>query len=354
MGATSDTRSFTSIVASVLDKIRPKLEDNITKNCKLLYFYRKSGNWKGTNSGGDKYRVSLMYELGAADSYSSFGQIDVTPNDGITSAFFDWRQIAAAVSISGLEEFKNRGTERVFDLLKERTTQTVLGLEDLFDKGLLQGHASIDGTSTTTARTSQINGSYFCDPLPLLVSYGGTGTVGGIAAGTETWWKNQTADDSSSTFAGFLKALRNMYNLCSKGGGGGAGSPNLHMADQATYELYESALAALHQNTSYVNTDIPFQNVQFKGEPVIWDEYVIDAKNADTTPTGSDAGTWYMLNTNFLGVTYDNQHNFAAGDFVNPINQDEKTALVLWYGVHWVSNRRKQGVLAGITTTTSS
>ena len=43
----------------------------------------------------------------------------------------------------------------------------------------------------------------------------------------------------------------------------------------------------------------------------------------------------------------DSQHNFSVGDFVNPENQDAKTALVLWYGVHWVSNRRKQGVLFG-------
>src|SRR5262245_60925232 len=123
MGATSVTRSFTSVVASVLDKVRDKVEDQITSGNKLLYFYKKSGNWKSVNSGGDRYRVSLMYELASADSYSSFGQIDVTPADGITSAFFDWRQAAAAISISGLEEFKNRGSERVFDLLKERTTQ---------------------------------------------------------------------------------------------------------------------------------------------------------------------------------------------------------------------------------------
>jgi len=355
MGATSTTRSYTSIVASVLDKVRDKVEDNITTSTKLLYFYRKSGNWKGVNSGGDKYRVSLMYELGAADSYSSFGQIDVTPADGITSAFFEWRQAAAAVSISGLEEFKNRGSERVFDLLKERTNQTVLGIEDLFSKGMLQGHGSIDASSITTARTSSVNASTFIDPLPLLVSYGGTGTVGGIAAGTETWWKNQTADDTSTTYAGFLKALRNMHNLCSKGGGGAKGMPDFHLCDQYTFELYESALASLHQNPSYVNADIPFQNVQFKGKPVVWDEYVPDAKNGDTTVGSStDCGTWYMLNSNFLGVSFDRQHNFTVGDFVNPENQDAKTALVLWYGVHWVSNRRKQGVLCGITTSTAA
>ena len=168
MGATSVTRSYTSIVASVLDKVRDKIEDNICRNNKYLYAIKKSGNWKKVSSGGDRYRVSLMYELGAADSYSSFGQIDVTPSDGITSAFFDWRQSAAAVSISGLEEFKNRGSERVFDLLKERTIQSVLGLETLYNDGVLQGHGSVDGTSFTTPRASTVNGSSFVDPLPLL------------------------------------------------------------------------------------------------------------------------------------------------------------------------------------------
>jgi hypothetical protein len=355
VGATSVTRSFTSVVASVLDKVRSKVEDQITSSTKLLYFYRKSGNWKGTGSGGDRYRVSLMYELAAADSYSSFGQIDVTPTDGITSAFFDWRQGATAVSISGLEEFKNRGSERVFDLLKERTVQSVLGLEDLFSKGMLQGQAAIDGTSITSARTSPINGSTFIDPLPLLVEYSPLSTVGSISATTETWWKNQlggtTGDSGATTYAGFLMELRHLYNLCAKGGGGAKGSPDFHLTDQSTYELYESALAAAHRNPSYTNADIPFENVSFKGKPVVWDEYVPDVKNGDVTPTGSDSGTWYALNSNYLGVSFDKSHNFTVGDFVNPENQDAKTALVLWYGTHWTSNRRKLGVMGGINTT---
>ncbi|RPJ24834.1 MAG: hypothetical protein EHM35_16035, partial [Planctomycetaceae bacterium] len=123
MGATSVTRSYTALVASVLDKVRSQVEDQITSGNKLLYFYKKSGNWKSVGSGGDRYRVSLMYELGAADSYSAYGQIPTTPADGITSAFFDWRQAAVPISISGKEEFQNRGSERIFDLLKEKTTQ---------------------------------------------------------------------------------------------------------------------------------------------------------------------------------------------------------------------------------------
>jgi len=354
VGATSVTRSYTSLVASVLDKVRDKVEDQITSGNKLLYFYRKSGNWKSVGSGGDRYRVSLRYENATADSYNSFGQIDVTPADGITSAFFDWRQAASSVSISGKEEFQNRGTERIFDLLKERTLQGVSGLEEFFSKGMLQGQGSIDATSIATARTSAINGSSFVDPLPLLVQYSPTSTVGGISASTETWWKNQTADSAASTFAGFLQELRNLNNTCSRGGGAAKGTPDFHLTNQTTFELYESALADKFRNPSYESGDIPFQNVAFKGKPVVWDEYVADAKNADLTPTGSDAGTWYMLNSNYLGVSFDKEHNFSVGDFVNPENQDAKTALILWYGVHWASNRRKLGVLGGITTTISS
>lgn len=356
MGATSVTRSFTATVASVLDKVRKKVEDNITANNKLLYFYRKSGNWKGVKSGGDRYRVSLMYELGAADSYSGYGQIDVTPADGITSAFYDWRQAAAAISISGMDQFQNRGTERVFDLLKEKTTQAVLGLEDLFGRGMLQGQGSIDSSSITTARTSATNASTFIDPLPLLVKFDPTSStsIGGINQSTESWWRNQYTDSSATTYAGVLKEMRKMFNDCSKGGGGGKGSPNFLVADQASFELYESALAANHRNPSYQKGDIPFETVAFKGQPVVWDEFVPDAKNGDLTPAGSDSGTIYFLNSNYLGVTFDKQHNFSVGDFVHPENQDAKTALVLWYGVHWTSNRRKLGVLGGITTTTAA
>ena len=112
MGATSVTRSYTALITSVLDKVRKQVEDQISANNKLLYFYRRSGNWKGVSSGGDRYRVPLMYELGAADSYSGYGQIDVTPADGMTAAFFDWRQAAAAIQPIRLIQLASRPRPR--------------------------------------------------------------------------------------------------------------------------------------------------------------------------------------------------------------------------------------------------
>lgn len=355
MGATSVTRSYTSVIALTLDKVREAVEDQITKNNKYLFFIRRSGNWQGVASLGDRLRVPLMYELAPADSYSGFGQIDTTPADGITDAFFDWRQAAATISLSGLDEAMNSGPEGVVSILKARTKQAVLGLEDFFSKGILQGQGSVSASTTNlaTAYVSPINGSTFIDPLGLIVKADPTSStsIGAINQSTNTWWQNKYQDSGASTFAGFLIELRNIFNQASKGGGGAKGQPDFNLCDQNTYELYESALAAAHRNPDYKLGDIPFETVAFKGRPVVWDENVPDIKNGDlTVGSTTDAGTWYTLNSNFLGVTFHNDHNFTIGEFIKPENQDARTAKVLWYGTHWTSQRRKQGVLFGIST----
>jgi hypothetical protein len=349
---TSLTRVYDSVLTTTLDMIRPVIEDQISTGTKLLYFYRKQGNWKGVGAGGAKLAVPLMYQLVSADSYSGYSTLDVTPFEGATDGFWDWRQGASHVTVSGLEEFQNRDAEgvRVLDLLKLRTKQALLGLEDLFGRAMLQGQGKNDGVSITTAYTSPLNGSVFLDPLPLLVKYDPTTstTVGSINQSTNTWWQNQKKTSAATTFLLFLKELRNLYTQCSRGPGG---SPDFHVAELATFDIYETALATSHRNPDYQKADIPFESVLFKGKPVVADEFTPDVSNNSTTITN---GSWYMLNSQFLGVTFDNEHNFSPGPFVTPENQDAKTAQILWYGAHWCSNRRKQGVMGNISLTISS
>lgn len=352
MPGTSLTRVYDSVLTTTLDMIRPVIEDQISTGTKLLYFYKKKGNWKGVGSGGAKLAVPLMYELVKADSYSGYSQLDVTPFEGATDGFWDWRQSASHVTISGLEEFQNRDAEgvRVLDLLKLRTKQALLGLEDFFARGLLQGQAKNDSVSITSAYVSPLNGTVFVDPLPLIIKFDPTTstTIGNINQSTNTWWQNKTKTSVATTFAAFLKELRGLYTQVTRGPGG---SPDVHVAELGTFDLYESALASSHRNPDYQKADIPFESVLFKGKPVVADEFVPDVFNNNIVITN---GTWYMLNTQFLGMTYDNEHNFAPGPFVTPENQDAKTAQVLWYGAHWCSNRRKQGVMGQISLTIAS
>jgi hypothetical protein len=352
MGAipSSLTLNYDAILSTTLFNYRKTLEDAIsTTNAFLFYLMKRAkGGYKVISDIGDRMAMPLMYELGNADSYSGYDVLDVTPADGISTAFFNWAQAAVPISISGLEEKKNRGEERIINLLESKTKQAELGLQEFFNKRMLQGAG---GSAITSAYVSAMNGSTFVDPLPLQVMFDPTTStsIGNINQNLNLWWRNQTKDFTAlTTFAGFLKGLRNLRNNCSKGPGG---PPDLHLVTQGTEELYEAALAAAHRNPSYQVADIPFDNVAFYGKPVTWDEFMPDFGDGTVTQT---KGSWLMLNTKFWGVRVDAETNFSTTNFIKPENQDAKTAHILWLGALGVSNRRKQGIGGKIDETIAS
>jgi hypothetical protein len=351
MAPSSLTLNYDAILSTTLFNYRKTLEDAIsTANAFLYVLMKKNKNgYKKVSDIGDRMALPLMYELGNADSYSGYDVLDVTPADGITMAFFNWAQASVPISISGLEEKKNAGEAKLIDLLESKTKQAELGLQEFFNKKMLQGAG---GSAITSPYTSPMNGSQFIDPLPLQVAYDPTTStsIGNLNQSTYGWWRNQTKNSASTTFAGFLKELRNARNNASKGPGG---SPDLHLADQATAELYEASLAAAHRNPSYQSADIPFDNVAFYGKPLTWDEFVADAANGSATQS-TTSGTWYMLNTQFWGIRVHSGTNFTPTPFIKPENQDARTSHILWLGAMGVGNRRKQGVVGSIDTTIAS
>jgi hypothetical protein len=338
-------------LSTTLFNYRRTLADTISTSNAFFYKVKKNAAWKEVASIGDRCAIPLMYELGSADFYSGYDQLDVTPMDGLTTAFWSWSQMAVPITISRLEERKNSGEEQLINLLESKTQQALLGIQDLFGRALLQGDGPHTATSITTPYTSVYNGATGFDPLPLLVKYDPTSStsIGNINQSTYTWWANQYLADTSSTYAGFLKNLRNLRNKCSKGPGG---VPDLHVCGQYAYELYEAALAAQHRNPSYQRADIPFDNIAFYGDPVVWDQFMPDVANGTIASIPVQASdSWFMLNTKFFEIRVDSETNFMNTPFIRPENQDAKTAHILWLGCVTVSNRRKQGVMGSIDGT---
>src|SRR3954470_16391260 len=136
MPATSLTLNYDAILSTTLFNYRKTLEDAIsTTNAFLFYLMKKNkGGYQVLGEIGDRMAMPLMYELGNADSYSGYDVLDTTPSDGITMAFFNWAQASVPISISGLEEKKNRGEEKLVSLLKAKTQQAELGLQDFFNR----------------------------------------------------------------------------------------------------------------------------------------------------------------------------------------------------------------------------
>lgn len=339
------TLNYDALLTTTLFNYRKKLIDNIsTGNVVFFMLKNKKENGYRSESGiGDRLAVPLMYELGRADTYSGYDVLDTTPTDGMTDAFYDWTQMAVPISISRLEERKNSGEARILNLLESKTKQAELGIQDRFGRNLLQGNGSNVSAEATSPYVSPANSSSGVLPLGRLVMADPTSstTIGNINQNTHSFWRNQVKDFTGiTTNAAFSAGLRNLYNKCNKGPGG---APDLHICDQETFELYETMLSQYHQNPSYQRADIPFDNVAFKGKPVVWDEFVCDPYTPTATP-GTNLGAWWMLNLEFWGISYDSETNFINTPFIKPENQDAKVAQLLWLGCTWVSNRRKQGV----------
>lgn len=354
MALASQTVEYTTIAALALDKLSDKIADAISTANAALYFYKKKGNWEGTKSGGRQLRKSVMYQLQTVRPLGSYGTVNVNPTDSHTSVYFDWVQTAIAISFSDMEEFKTSGEEAIETIVKAKYAQAKASLDDFFSKALLQGQGAVDGVSLTTEISSPIDGSTFIDPIfkfaPLLNT--ASKTVGGVDQSTNSWWQNQAYDSAAATLGAWLAELRTLHVRCQRGGGGANKAPDFHLADERTYNAYEKALSIFHRNNSYAKADIPFENVLFKGAPVIPDELMPDLKNLVVNVETNDKGTWFMGNSNNMGFMYDSGKSFKVGPNIRPNNQLVTTALMPVRGTHWVDNRRKLGVMADIDLAT--
>jgi len=353
MALAAQSVTYTTIAALALDKLSDKIADAISTANTALYFYKKKGNWEGVSSGGRQLRKTVLYQLQGVKPLGSYGSVNVNPIDSHTSVYYDWVQTAVPVSFSDMEEFQTSGSESIETIVKAKYAQAKASLDDFFSKALLQGQGSIDTTSVATAVTSSQDGSMFILPLGAMIHKDPDGTslatVGGPDQSTNAWWRNQHYDSSATTLTNFLAELRQLHVLCQRGGGGADKSPDFHLTDEQTYNCYERALSFFHQNPDYKKADIPFDNVLFKGSPVIADELMPDTYTPSTTIT---RGTWFMCNSAWMGFTYDSGKSFKMGPNIRPNNQLVTSALMPVRGTHWTNNRRKLGQLVGVTVAT--
>jgi hypothetical protein len=358
MAATAETINYDAVFTSTLMNYNETLVDNISKTNVLLYRLMKEGEDGYVPAGGGglgaRKQVNLMYGLGSAEPYADYDTIDTAPTDGITAGFWDWRQLATTIQISRIEERKNAGKFAIFKLLKAKTKQATITIQEKFARAMMQGNGvnSAVAGQIETNYTNPSTGRKFIDPLPLLVKKDPTTstTIGDINQSTETWWRNIAITDGSSNFAGFLFNLDDLYTQLTEGPGG---PPTLVITDRRTYLYYMAACRSQFRQLDYKKANFPFDAAAFHGHPLTWDVFMPNVSTGLVAQVTTQ-GTLYMLSPQFIEIEYDPETNFMNTDFVTPPDQDAKSSKLLWYGAWGVSQRRKQGVLFDIDTTPTS
>lgn len=348
------TVNLDALFATSLANYQRTLVDNITKSNALFFEMKKKGLWE-SEDGGAYIQIPLMYGLATPDSYSGYDVLSTDPVDGVTAALYSWAQAAVPCSISGLEEIQNR--QKLVSLIKTKIEQAEMGIKEWFTKAFLQGSLLSGGASLSSPYTSVSNGSSFINPLFGLVYYDSTPTadqadtsftIGGLNQNTHSWWRNWSIASAATTYAGMLLEWDKMYDLCARGPGG---PPDIIWCDEITKRLLNAAYYAKFQTHLPTDGNYPFDNLKFRNARVVCDEFMPDVESA--TVSVATYGTAVFLNSSFIKIKYDSGHNFVAGDFRTPINQDARVKQIVWAGQSCVSNRRKNGVIGKIARTLS-
>ena len=307
--------NFDALLSTTLANYRDKLTDNVFTARPLTYWLMDKGRIR-TESGGTKLVEQLIYgENSTVSSYSGYEALSLTPQEGISAAEYDWKQYAASIAISGIEEAKNNGEHAIIDLLEAKIMQAEESLREGFNQMFFA-----DGTG---------NSGKDWNGLGNLVESGNT--VGGIdssAVGNEFW----RSYEENSAGALTLLQMATAYNSVSVGND----HPDVILTTQTLFEKYESLLQPQLRYTDTKTADAGFQNLLFKSAPIMYDVH-------------APAGTMFFLNSKYIKLVGHSDKWFKQTDFVRPENQDARFALIMCYGNLVVSNRAKQGKLTAKT-----
>ena len=309
--------NFDEILSTTLKNYVPKLTDNIF-SARPLFYALTNGQTIRRISGGAKFVVPVIYGTNStAGSYSGTDTIDITAQTGISAAEYDWKQYAATVTISGVEEAKNNGEAQIIDLLEGKIFQTQETIIENMNTMLFG-----NGTGNSNK-----------DWLGLSALVGSTGSPGGIDAtdADNSWWRSAVTNQGSSAIT--LASMATLYNNCSVGND----QPTIGITGQNQYEAYEALLVDQIRYTDTDMADGGFQNLLFKGCPLTFDG------------TLAGEGKLYFLNTKYLQLVAHSDVWFKPTPFVRPTNQDAVYSQLLCYGELTTSNRARQGFMYGIT-----
>jgi len=309
--------NFDEILSTTLKNYVPKLTDNIF-SARPLFYALTNGQTIRRISGGAKIVVPLIYGTNStAGSYSGTDSIDTTAQSGISAAEYSWKQYAATVTISGIEEAKNNGEAQIIDLLEGKIFQTQ--------------ETVIENMNTMFFGNGTGNSSK--DWLGLSALVGSTGSPGGIDAtdSDNSWWRSAVTNQGSAAIT--IASMATLYNNCSVGND----QPTIIITGQNQYEAYEALLTDQIRYTDTDMADSGFQNLLFKGAPMTFDG------------TLAGEGKMYMLNTKYIQLVAHSDVWFKPTPFVRPTNQDAVYSQLLCYGELTTSNRARQGYMYGIT-----
>jgi hypothetical protein len=310
--------TFTEMVTTTLRHHKRKIVDNVTEHNALLRYMKERGNIQTDASGG--YEIAMPLAYAENDTYQRFygGEVlNIGDSDVLTSAKYDWKQVALHVTATGRELKLNNSKERMINLVKARVQVAM---------DTAANNMSIDLYSDGSA-ANQIGG------LQHLVQTAGTGTVGSINSGTYSFWQNKQQELATpGTFSALKADMNSLWLSCVRGND----KPDLCVLSHDLYSTYEGGLQDLQRYGDSKAAGMGFESLKYKSASVIFD---------DNSNFGTTSETGYFIDTKYLHLKEHPEARWTEDEHKTPINQDKTVVPIYWMGALCTDRRAGLGIL---------
>lgn len=238
---------ISQLLAASYPHVTAKKPANQWAESALLSYMERLGMIKRVSM-GSTIEVPLDYRInpGAQVLSTDMDPTSTSKTEVLTTAVYTPGQISVPIVWSKADEAKN--DEQKVDLVTSLIDNAIESHDSLLEETLFTGAGDIVGLDT-------------------MITEDGTGTIGGIVAGTDTFWKNQFKDYDAA--AALLADMATVFNACAKGSGSKQGT-KLIVTAATPHGVYEGKLTANQRFIDTSKADGSFVALAFRNVPVIF------------------------------------------------------------------------------------
>ena len=290
-----------------------------------------------TYPGGKKIQVNLEYDMTHTGAYGPKSELPIAKKEILNAAFFEYAAYYATLTMDMDDDLINNGDMAIVNLLKAKLQNAEKSIRKTMAKEVYgQRAAMITAGGDPNARPFNGLGDMF--NIADSANTGGATSVeyGEIAEVNMPLWAPKLVTGSKTMSFAFMQELRRAASIDN----GNEGKPDLYITTQELQDAFERTLQVQARYSDQKLLDVGFDNILFKGAPVVDDDILEDSTRFDSK------NRVYGFNTRYLDVLTHTKRNFTRPEWKSPIRQpDTATANIRWAG-NLVCTNRKAHVLA--------
>lgn len=205
--------------------------------------------------GGPQIEATLDYRInpGADFLATDMTALATGKTEVLTAAVYDPAQLSVPIVWSKADEAKN-----------PTQNQKVALAKSLMENGINSHDETIESALFSTSTDGFLG-------LQTIVPDSGQGTVGGIDAAVETWWRNYTANYLAN-FSDIEAQMTEAFNEAAKGSGSSL-APTLLVSDAETHAGFEGTQQSLQRYIDTQDAKVGFKTLAFKTARFVFSQY---------------------------------------------------------------------------------